>query len=761
LSSIIRFLSSVLCLLLVTSFSNAQPYQPLLNIPVTQYGNTLSPAANAWTGGFNTPVFSPIDLNGDGIKDLFIFEKEGASQTYYRYTTYINHGTNNQVDYEYEPQYENCFPKFLHDWVLLVDYDCDGYEDIFTYSFSGGMTVYHNDFPIVGSLKFHESYTLVNSSYYGFTSNLFVSAVNLPALVDVDNDGDLDVLTFSLSSGTTVEFHRNYAMETQGRCDTLIYKMEKSCWGKFCLTGTSNVATLGCPISNCPDGPLLNEPDGGQVLRHLHELHDSLEKITADAGSCMIAPDLDGDGDKDIINGDIHSNFVLMLHNGGTSDSAYMTAQDTAFPVYDTTANFRIYPSPFYFDVDNDGNKDFIVTGCARSAARNFNNVLFYKNTTDNTTNVFHYIKNSLFVDQMIEVGSGANVTLVDVDGDGLKDMVISNYKYIDQLVINDGAGAAYFRNTGTAAAPAFNLVTTDFANLSSMGVFGLSLTFGDLDGDGDQDLIVGGSDGYLNYFENISGNYILTLPHMNSSTGNPIYCGSYATPQLVDLNIDGKLDLVIGEHYGNLNYFSNTGTVNSPVFTFVTDSLGFVNVTKKSQDIYGSSAPCFYSEAGSFKLVVGSLSGYVYKYDNISGNLNGHFTLVDSVFLYEPIQSTVAAADINGDGKTDFLVGNNSGGVKWYSNTITGVNEIQQDQNCFYMYPNPVKDIVHIKFVAGHKSLHHEIRITDVLGKTLYASQNNLFLETIDMKKWSNGMYLCKVMVDGIIANKKFIVQH
>ncbi|MBL4578584.1 MAG: hypothetical protein JKX74_08930, partial [Flavobacteriales bacterium] len=31
---------------------------------------------NPWAGGLNSPQFSQIDLNGDGIKDLFIYERD-------------------------------------------------------------------------------------------------------------------------------------------------------------------------------------------------------------------------------------------------------------------------------------------------------------------------------------------------------------------------------------------------------------------------------------------------------------------------------------------------------------------------------------------------------------------------------------------------------------------------------------------------------------------------------------------------------------
>ena len=81
--------------------------------------------------------FSEIDVNGDGIKDLFAFEKNGN-----RILIFINNGEKNCINYKYAPEYAHFFPK-MHDWVILKDYNQDGKEDIFTYG-NAGITVYKN-----------------------------------------------------------------------------------------------------------------------------------------------------------------------------------------------------------------------------------------------------------------------------------------------------------------------------------------------------------------------------------------------------------------------------------------------------------------------------------------------------------------------------------------------------------------------------------------------------------------------------------------
>ncbi|MFM7079217.1 MAG: hypothetical protein ACKOYC_05450 [Bacteroidota bacterium] len=77
----LRFLVLLIAVPSVLHAQNGE-YVPDVNISVSHNG---PPIENPWVGGFNAPIFSEIDMNGDGIKDLFVFDREG-----YRITTYIN-----------------------------------------------------------------------------------------------------------------------------------------------------------------------------------------------------------------------------------------------------------------------------------------------------------------------------------------------------------------------------------------------------------------------------------------------------------------------------------------------------------------------------------------------------------------------------------------------------------------------------------------------------------------------------------------------
>lgn len=735
----------VCCLATLSCFMDANgqgTYEPDTTIPVSISGTTLK---TPWVGGFNAPLFSEIDLNGDGIKDLFVFDKEGN-----RITTYLNNGTPNSVDYVYAPEYKKKFPVTLHDWVLLVDFDCDGKEDIFTYSYSGGMTVYRNDYSAVTGLKFNLEYNLVMSKYGTVTANLYVASVNLPALEDVDYDGDLDVLTFPVS-GNFVEYHKNMGKELYGKCDTLVYQLNPNCYGNFGLSGNSNTAILNvsCRLSE-PTPP----PSGNFVLNTQH------------SGSCMIGLDIDGDNDYDLLNGDILGDNLLLIGNGGSSAAPNMTFQDTAFPSYDVPVDLFTFPSPYYLDVDNDGNKDLVVAPCISGPSENFNNVLYYRNTTNNSTNIFDFQQNRFLSNEMIEVGSGANVSFTDIDSDGLKDIIIGNYGYYS-AVLPFESGLSYYRNTGTSAAPSFELQTIDYGNFFSLPTnTGLDPAFGDLDSDGDQDLILGHTDGSLIYYTNTAGMgnppvYMLVQPELLNNLGSPIDVGQFSAPQIVDVNKDGKQDLIIGERSGNINYYENTGTATSPVFTLNNANWGGVDVSNV-WTLYSYSTPCLYDSAGTYQLLVGAVNGYIYQYNNIDGNLNGTFTLVDSMFygIHEPDRITVDVADLDNDGVMEILTGNYAGGVTMYKfDTSSGVHNPVVSSSEFSVYPNPASDQLFVKFNAPF-FVERQFTILDMLGRVVdeKTSGSNLVLfETVDL---ATGVYHCRVIEGSKVTTVKFLVQ-
>ncbi len=104
-----------------------------------------------------------------------------------------------------------------------------------------------------------------------------------------------------------------------------------------------------------------------------------------------------------------------------------------------------------------------------------------------------------------------------------------------------------------------------------------------DWDGDDDLDVITGGSDAYILYFENAGSNQLPVFlgPEEMEAGGRTIeliagpdgsvqgskeaYWG-YNNPEVVDWDGDGDLDLVVSGIRGDHTYFENVGTAESPV---------------------------------------------------------------------------------------------------------------------------------------------------------------------------------------------------
>ncbi|CAN5540341.1 hypothetical protein BH11BAC2_BH11BAC2_21070 [soil metagenome] len=694
-----------------------------------------NPLKNPWTAGLNGPVPAEIDLNNDGIMDMIIFDVKS-----YRLTTWINNGSPGIPDYVYAPEYVKNFPANLEGWVKTFDYDGDGDMDLFSYN-GGAIRYDRNDFNAgTGGLQFTLVKLQIQTDYGNSSANLYVSRVDAPALVDADGDGDMDIIAFSIN-GSWFEMNINFSMDSTGVPGNLLFYNVPGCWGYFAISNTANKAILppvpfGCPYLPANPFRMLIEPANGSAAQ------------VRDGGSMAVAFDMDGDGDVDLLGGDVLGHNLLYVENCGVYDSAFACSQDSLFPVYDTSAVMSKIAAPYYQDVDNDGIKDLMVGNFANSG-EDLKCLYYYKNTGTNTNHHFVFQTRQFLVDNTIDVGTGAHPVFFDVDGDGINDLLIANDFYFK----NDStfSRVTYYRNTGTLTNPAYSFVSDDFASLSQSGLVSMALAFGDLDGDGDKDLIIGNDNGQLSFYRNIGGtpaNFVLIQHNYQS-----IDVGNNSIPQIIDVDRDGKLDLLVGKRVGELSYYHNNGTVTAPIFVLSSSTFGNVNVRKASASA-GFSSPILFDTPTGYELICGSESGYLYHYNTIDGNLNGTFTLADSMFqgISESVRAMPAMNDVDGDGQYDVIVGSLCGGVVLYTqNPLLSSVQYVVPTPYFVLYPNPAENYIALKL---EQSVSNAIvDISDINGKSIYHRRLNALQIVIDISEFNSGIYLVTVDIDG----KKF----
>jgi len=700
------------------------------DVPVLQSGQ---PMDFPWAGGLNNAQISDFDFDFDGDLDLFIFDRSrdnirvliqenGMGGPYYRY----QHGT------------RAFFPDDVRYRAQLIDYDADGRKDLFTYGI-GGLKVYRNVGDAMNGLQWELITDLLYSQYVSNYTNLYVSSTDIPAIIDVDFDGDIDILTFH-QGGQHVEYHQNQSMELYGIPDSLIFELKNECWGLFTEEFSTNTLILNDPNAPCV---------GGSIPNPLRE--SEVQHLPKHAGSTLLAMDYDNSGVMDLVLGDVSYPTMTLLLNGGTAPNtnSAMISQDNSFPSNTTPISIQLFPAAFYVDVDFDSKRDLVVGANARNISENERSVLYYKNIGTDANPTFSFVQRDLFQDQMIDHGAASVPVLHDWNEDGLEDLLVANF-YRYKPVLNRDAAIAYYQNTGTIDAPQFTFVDDDLLNLSSAG-YGLHMipTFGDLDGDADEDMILGLEDGTLAYFENTSSGsgsvYGIPILNYTDNLGAIIQHTGLTHPQLLDLNNDNLLDLVIGRKNGEIVYYENIGTLGAPSFELHNPTLGNIDVSTTTPD--GFAAPHFFKVNDTLRLFLGSIDGQLIYYDSIENNLDPgeNFRLVSDQYIGIDVEgySAFSVGEIDNDGNLHLFVGQDLGGVNHYEanpNSSATLKEVESYK--FSLYPNPTDGLFHIY----SEETMERVVISDLHGKLIVDRKCSDQEISLDTGNIASGVYIVRV---------------
>lgn len=754
-------------------------------IATTSYGQSLVQLVNATNPllGMQSSSLNSnlrlVDIDNDGDLDAFIGSASGEVE-FFR-----NDGTKTIPSFAVVSGSGNPFNGIYspagHSTLGFVDIDNDGDLDVFLGDEDGDLYYYKNT-GTSNAAVFTPMIAAANP-LDGVNEGLFSNVY----FVDIDGDGDKDAFLGNFDG--TINYYKN-----TGTASLPAFTKQVGAANPFNGKdlGSRSYGTFVDPDGDGDYDAFFGNSERFITYRNVGTpMNPTFTEVTGIYDPFSLVnlgnptpewADIDGDGGLDFFSGEDSGDFEYLQNTYIFSCSGFTAATGAANPLDGINLTTVSSSSVAFCDVDGDGDQDAIV------GSLNFG-LFYYKNTGTILSPTYTYVGGTLDAASPffgMVFGQTTMPSTVDIDRDGDCDIFVGRTDGTIQYLRNDGGST--FTMMGAIGNP---LNGVDVGQRSAP-------TFGDMDGDGDQDCFIGELNGEVFYYRNDGS---ATVPSFVSITGtaNPLYMVSVlqnATPYLVDSDKDGDLDAFVGRFNGIVKYYINNGNANTPVMSLVAGNanpLSSVNVSSNANVAFVD-----INRDGDLDVFVGAVNGQLYHYTGDGcpplpvelAYFNAYLEESNQVLL-----DWMTATEKNNEG---FEIQRSSDGENWETldfirgegtttqtttynfvddNPMDGMNyyrlkqidfddqfeyssirviEIEVENNT-KVYPNPVQDFLNIELSSTEDVM---ISIFNLNGQLLREMTANESITRINFSDLEAGIYIVRITNSTTQSVQKIVKQ-